>query len=109
MKCQLYDSKEIIERLAKEICASVPFHFGVHLEDASQKSATLAPKAVWGNLLLRPLYMAAEPRFVSNHVRRWVIGRFEKIAEVMGIKLATALAHLVKIGVDPDEWEKTLG
>jgi hypothetical protein len=104
MKCQLYDSKEIIERLARDICASVPFFFGVH-EEAN--SGNLAPKAVCGNLLLRPLYMAAEPRFVSNHARKWVIGRFERIVEVMGVKQATSLAHLVKIGIDPDEWEKS--
>jgi hypothetical protein len=108
MQSQLRDSKEIIESLAKDICASVPFHFGVHLDDTNQKSGTLTPKAVCGNLLLRPLYMAGEPRFVSNDVRKWVIGRFEKIAEVMGIKQATSLALLVRIGVDPDEWENTL-
>ena len=108
MKCQLYDSKEMIERLAKEICASVPFHFGLHLGNADRRTGTLAPKAVCGNLLLRPLYMAGAPRFVSNRLRKWVIGRFEKISEMMGIKLATSLGHLVRIGVDPDEWENTL-
>lgn len=107
MKCQLYDSKESIESLAKEICASVPFYFGIHL-DADHNYGVLAPKAVCGNLLLKPLYMAGGPRFVSNHLRKWVIGRFQKIAEVMGVKQATSLAHLVKIGVDPDEWENTL-
>lgn len=107
METQFHDSNEIIESLAKDICASVPFHFGLHLQDA-RKFGTLSPKAVCGNLLLRPLYMAGEPRFVSNDIRKWVIGRLEKIAEVMGIKQATSLAHLVKIGVDPDQWEDTI-
>jgi hypothetical protein len=27
----------------------------------------------------------------------------------MGIKQGTSLAHLLRIGVDPDQWEMTLG
>ena len=107
LKCQLYDSTEKIDCIAREICASVPYHFGLHLEDTNLKPGVLAPKAVCGNLLLRPLYMAGEPRSVSDHMRKWVIGRYEKIAELMGIKMAASLAHLLRIGVDPDQWALT--
>jgi hypothetical protein len=105
---QLQKSKRTLDSLSQDICASVAFYFGVHMNDGGSKAGALAPKAVCGNLLLRPLYMAAEPIFISHDVRKWVIGRFEKIAEVMGVKQATAMGHLVSIGVDPDEWENTI-
>lgn len=110
MEAQIRGSNEVIKRVARDICASVPFHFGIHLgvDPKPGLSATLAPKAVCGNLLLRPLYMAGEPRFVSDGVRRWAIGRLNRIAEVMGIKQGTSLAHLIKISVDPDQWEDTI-
>ena len=108
IKNQLHDSKIILNSLSQDICASVPFYFGLHTNDGGLNAGGLAPKAVCGNLLLRPLYMAAGPRFISNDVQKWVTGRFEKIAEVMGVKQATAMGHLVTIGIDPDEWENTI-
>lgn len=81
---QLHDSKIILDSLSQDICASVPFYFGLHTNDGGLNAGAIAPKAVCGNRLLRPLYMAAGPRFISSDVQKWVIGRFEKIAEVMG-------------------------
>ena len=110
MEAQMRESSEVIERVARDICASVPFHFGVHLGMDLKPGgpATLAPKALCGNLLLRPLFMAGEPRFVSDGVRKWAIGRLGRIAELMGVKQGASLAHLIKIGVDPDQWEDTI-
>ena len=108
IETQLHISKMLLDGLSHDICASVPFYFGVSMNGGGSKQGPLSPKAVCGNLLLRPLYMAAEPIFVSNDVKKWVIGRFETMAEVMGVKQATAMGHLVSIGVDPDEWEDSI-
>ena len=69
---QLHESKMILDSLSQDICASVLYYFGLHTDDGGMKGGALAPKAVCGNFLLRPLYMAAEPRFISNAVRKWV-------------------------------------
>lgn len=105
---QLRESQRILNNLSQDICASVPFYFGLHTSDGGLSTGAPAPKAVCGNLLLRPLYMAAEPVFISKDVQKWVIGRFEKIEEVMGVQQATAMGHLVRIGIDPDQWENTI-
>lgn len=61
------------------------------------------PKAAGGNILLWPLYVAACTHVVSDAMRMWVIGRLEKMAEVMGIRQARVLAHLLSVREDPPE------
>jgi hypothetical protein len=63
---QLHKSQCILDSMSEGICASVPFYFGVHTNGRGLRNDDLAPKAVYGNLLLRPLYMAAEPTFPSQ-------------------------------------------
>jgi hypothetical protein len=41
-------------------------------------------------------------------VRKWVIEKFQMVSDIMGVKQATAMGHLVSIGIDPDEWEDTI-
>ncbi|MCJ1283118.1 hypothetical protein MMC26_002445 [Xylographa opegraphella] len=93
--------KSLLVQLTQDVCASVPFYFGYHNHQAGLESTQVPPAAAGGNLLLWPLYTAACTNVVSDMMRSWVIGRLKKIAEVMGIRQATALAHLLRIGKDP--------
>ena len=98
---QILCCKSLLVHLSQDICASVPFYMGYHNRQDGQESPRAPPAAAGGNLLLWPLFTAACTNVVSDMMRSWVIGRLEKIAEVMGISQATALAHLLHIRKDP--------
>ncbi|MCJ1314939.1 hypothetical protein MMC15_000253 [Xylographa vitiligo] len=98
---QILCCKSLLVQLTQDICASVPFYLGYHNRHDGLESSQVPPAAAGGNLLLWPLYTAACTNVVSDISRSWVIGRLENIAEVMGIRQATALAHLLRIRKDP--------
>ncbi|MCJ1377863.1 hypothetical protein MMC17_000959 [Xylographa soralifera] len=100
-EAQILCCKSLLVQLTQDICASVPFYLGYHNQQDGLGSVQVPPAAAGGNLLLWPLYTAACTNFVSDMMRSWVIGRLEKIADVMGIRQATALAHLLRIRKDP--------
>jgi len=55
--------------------------------------------------LLWPLYVAAVTDVVSNVMRTWVIGRLEMIADIMGIRQAKPLAHVLGMRQEIEVWE----
>jgi hypothetical protein len=102
-----YDSevtrvKSVMITLTHEICASVPFHLGYH---GSQKSPPPSPKAVNGNYLIMPLYIAASMGPASNMMRAWAVTRLEKVGESMGIRQAAVMASVLKRGGTITVWE----
>ncbi|MCJ1393147.1 hypothetical protein MMC18_006019 [Xylographa bjoerkii] len=98
---QILCCKSLLVQLTQDICASVPFYLGYHSQQDGVESMQAPPVAAGGNLLLWPLFTAACTNVVSEMMRLWVVGRLEKIAEDMGIRQATALAHLLRIRKDP--------
>jgi hypothetical protein len=100
---QMSISKELLGNLTRDICLSVPFFFGFHLKGGSGSPNT--PKAVCGDFLLWPLYMAAEPTYSSRKLRQWVLVQFERISEVMGIKQALVIAQMLRDEIDVEVWE----
>jgi len=81
-----------IMQLSHDICASVPPLLGFR---EGQEPSQHNTKAVSGNLLLWPLYSAACTPMVSDMMCRWVAGRLRMISEIMGIKQAGPLAHVL--------------
>lgn len=81
-----------ILQLSHDICASVPPLLGFK---EGQEPSQHNTKAVSGNLLLWPLYSAACTPMVSDMMCRWVAGRLKMISEVIGIKQAGPLAHVL--------------
>ncbi|PMD43914.1 hypothetical protein L207DRAFT_552359 [Hyaloscypha variabilis F] len=69
-----------ISALANDIFASVPFF----LSDSQQE----APRVLAGNLVLWPLYLAAQTSTATVEIQRWAAGRLRYIAETMGIRQA---------------------
>ncbi|KFZ08869.1 hypothetical protein V501_05792 [Pseudogymnoascus sp. VKM F-4519 (FW-2642)] len=108
---QISRSRTVIVQLTQDICATVPYY----LCDAPSGSYLLTeypqsehvPRAACGNLLLWPLFTAACTDMVSNVMRAWVVQRLEKIANVMGIQQARALAILLGLRKDPPTWHDT--
>ncbi|KAB8298689.1 hypothetical protein EYC80_000866 [Monilinia laxa] len=89
-------------QLSHDICASVPFMLGYKEgEEVTLSSA----KAVSGNLLLWPLYTAACTSVVSNVMCHWVAERLRIISDVMGIKQAAPLSHILIKRKDLLAWE----
>jgi hypothetical protein len=102
-----YDSeitrvKSVMMTLTHEICASVPFYLGYR---ESHKSPPPTPKAVNGNLLILPLYIAASMDAVSNMMRAWAMTRLEKVGESMGIQQAVVMASVLRRGKTITVWE----
>ncbi|EMR86404.1 putative c6 finger domain protein [Botrytis cinerea BcDW1] len=99
---QLEISTTTIIQLSHDICASVPFMLGY----AQGGEVTLnSAKAVSGNLLLWPLYTAACTSLVSDMMCHWVAGRLRVISDIMGIKQAAPLSHILTKRKDLLAWE----
>lgn len=99
---QLEISTTTIIQLSHDICASVPFMLGY----AQGGEVTLnSAKAVSGNLLLWPLYTAACTPLVSDMMCHWVAGRLRAISDIMGIKQAAPLSHILTKRKDLLAWE----
>lgn len=99
---QLETSTTTIIQLSHDICASVPFMLGY--KEGGEVTLGSA-KAVTGNLLLWPLYIAACTPMVSDMMCHWVAGRLRVISDVMGIKQAAPLSHILTKRKDLLAWE----
>ncbi|TGO36881.1 hypothetical protein BHYA_0112g00200 [Botrytis hyacinthi] len=99
---QLEISTTAVIQLSHDICASVPFMLG-YMEG---REVTLnSAKGVSGNLLLWPLYTAACTPLVSDMMSHWVAGRLRVISDIMGIKQAAPLSHILTKRKDLLAWE----
>jgi hypothetical protein len=94
VETQMEISATIINQLAHDICGSVPFLLGYK---EGEDPTLLSTKAVTGNLLLWPLFTAAVTAMVSDAMSNWVAGRLRVIADVMGIRQAAPLSHVLTI------------
>lgn len=81
-----------IQTLSNDICCSVPFFFSTTTQDA--------PRALAGNLLLWPLYLAAQTTVVTDEMRRWAVDRLAYIGETMGIRQAGPMATTLRRTLD---------
>jgi hypothetical protein len=96
--CQLVqDSTAITVELAGDICASIPFCMGSRAGDNQGTKVEQCPKAIAGNLLVWPLYIAARTE-CGAEMREWAIGGLKGIAEDMGIQQAMVVADCVANG-----------
>jgi hypothetical protein len=92
---QITTSRSTLLELSHDICSSVPFYLGYSANSIERHSRT-PPKAVSGNMLLWPLFIAARTQVVSGALRDWVAGRLRMISEVMGIRQAALLEHILE-------------
>ncbi|KAF7896748.1 uncharacterized protein EAF01_009151 [Botrytis porri] len=99
---QLEISTTAVIQLSHDICASVPFMLGY--TEGGEVTLNSA-KAVSGNLLLWPLYTAACTPLVSDMMCHWVAGRLRVISDIMGIKQAAPLSHILTKRKDLLAWE----
>lgn len=92
------NSRSMVVELSHEICASVPFFlkYDVHSDDTKSSSTCQPQNAARGRVLLWPLYVAGQTENLSDIMRLWAVGRLDKLAEVMAIRKAKVLAHVLR-------------
>jgi hypothetical protein len=88
------DSAPITIELAGDICSSVPFCLGCRPKNSQTPKGNHHPKAIAGNLLVWPLYVAAGTK-CGPEMREWAVGRLRGIEEDMGIKQAMVVADCI--------------
>jgi len=91
---QILTSNATLLQLCHDVCASVPYYLNFNHEDSPGVSPKMA-KALHGNFLLWPLYVAGCSNLVSDMMRAWVARKLQWISDVMGIRQAAPLAFTV--------------
>lgn len=98
MPTQQLVSEIILNELTHDICGSVRPFLGY---TNGQKNVP----ALYGTLIIWPLYMCAAQNYASPKTREWIILQFNKIGEAMGILLATTLAHVLRTSWGVTVWD----
>jgi hypothetical protein len=81
-----------IHTLSDDIFASAPFFLSTATQDT--------PRALAGNLILWPLYLASQTSTASDGMRQWAANRLEYIAETMGVQQAVPMVHSLRLTLD---------
>ncbi|KAF1987553.1 hypothetical protein K402DRAFT_420352 [Aulographum hederae CBS 113979] len=89
-----------MERLAEDLCASIPFHF-----EAMEGGWTNLPRSAMGHGLLWPLYVAATMINVRPAMRAWVISQLNRLAD-LDIRQALALADVFRVKKEITLWDR---
>lgn len=89
--------------LASDVCAGTPCLLDVV---TSKSMGIQSPRAAIGISLLWPLYIAANCDIPVPGLRPWVVTQLERIGHDMGIQQALSLARLLRVGGDPQFWER---
>ena len=96
---QRLSSEQLLNKLTADICGSVPPFLGYR---NGQKNAPV----MIGTLLLWPLYTCAAQNYASPAARDWIVLQLDKIGEVMGIRLATSLARVLRTRGEVTVWSR---
>jgi hypothetical protein len=111
---QICTSKAIINTLALETCASVPYYFHYHQRDMENFGIRPQAKAMEGYILMWPLYTAAVAGRVTAQMREWIAERLNNIGDVMGVRHAYALGLLagvkrelsdLEVQMEKEDWD----
>ncbi|CAI7570865.1 unnamed protein product [Penicillium bialowiezense] len=102
-------SRDAARRLVDDICASVPFHMGMGIDNnydwnGSGHESTVIPPSfeisgAGGVALMWPLLIAANCGLASLELRQWITRCLEKIGHSMGIHQALAMAQILRNGM----------
>jgi hypothetical protein len=88
----LNTATETLHTLSNDIFASAPFFLSTAMQDT--------PRALAGNLILWPLYIASQTSTASDEMRQWAANRLEYIADAMGIQQAVSMVHGLRLTLD---------
>lgn len=103
-----------------DICASMPVSLGwkmlgqrgptrihMHARYACGDDGSDSIKALGGYMAIWPLFSSSCSDFATDTQRKWILGRLQYIADVMGIDQAKTFAHVSGLG-DWAAWKRSL-
>lgn len=101
-------SRELVTSMIEDVCASVPYHFGISQKPSRIDSFNMSGIGIAaGHILLWPLFEAADCRVTSPHLRSWAAMCLEKVGHGMGMSQALAMAELLRVGTGARTWIKS--
>ncbi|KAK5465057.1 hypothetical protein LTS15_001620 [Exophiala xenobiotica] len=101
-KCAHFAS-QIIDAMAKEICATGPQFTGA--ENATPKKDAFSPvRKLHCYTLLYPYYVAAKYASPESDVRPWVLSQLKLIASKFGIRNGNRVAEMLESAEDIPPW-----
>lgn len=119
-KTLIDESRQIGAQLVDEVCASVPFFLDTAIHCAKpdgnlgttnssdrghRRPSSLATAGTGGAITLQwPLLIAANSGFAPCAQREWIIGCLDSIGRGMGIGQASAMAQLLRDGIQSRTW-----
>lgn len=119
-KALVDESRQIGTQLVDEVCASVPFYLDTAIHCAKpggnlgttnssdhgpRPPSALATAGPGGAITLQwPLLIAANSGFAPREQREWIIGCLDRIGRGMGIGQASAMAQLLRDGIQSRTW-----
>jgi hypothetical protein len=99
-------SRDLIRQLASDICATVPFQFGlVNPKNKDGIDPTSIKSPIGGFTLLFPLYVAASVDGPGSPTCDWAISTLTIIARAMGIDQALALVEMLQSEPSMTRWD----
>lgn len=94
---QLRTVRSTIQQQAADICASIPFHFGVgDIENSLSGASPQTESFIGGFILLWPLYLAGVTEGKNHPMRKWATDCLELVGHSMGIDQALALIDVIE-------------
>jgi len=107
---QIETSRLLIQSMARDVCASVPFYFDFHKRKLNSPTDNpLKTKAINGNFLLWSLHAVVVAGNMEESMRLWILGRIQAINEAMGIRHASALVKLLRARREKMRFDGELG
>ena len=92
-------SRNLLNQLASDVCTSAMFHLGQpKIEDGR---FVFECRSLFGFYLLWPLFVAASVAGTPDPLKLWVIRVLDGIGRSMGIQQASALAEMLRTGMEP--------
>ena len=108
---RLGEVKATIRKMADDICASVPFHFGIvspaafDSVSAEFAMADLAPASVYP--LVWPMTVCSAQKEIPDLQRKWIKHKLWMIGDITGsktLKTLSAVSLLTPVGELADIW-----
>ena len=89
-----------IQALVNDICASIPYHFGLTSGDESQRRSARDVNARRAYSLVYPLIIAASISVTHRNQRRWILSKLLLVSQITGNSVLEQVANMDLAGCD---------
>ena len=89
-----------IQALVNDICASIPYHFGLTSTDETQRRRIRDVNARRAYLLVYPLIIAGSISVTHRNQRRWILSKLLLVSQITGNSVLEQVANMDLAGCD---------